>query len=92
MAEIICRQPNGKICRFSTIVDTITHYNMTDAQYIEFEVTRARERAMQRLASGLTEYDDMIARFEPRNMSRAEFNAIRCFMGEVINKSKSMKK
>ena len=29
MGAFISKQPNGLYCRFSTIVDTITHYNMT---------------------------------------------------------------
>lgn len=29
MGSFIAQQPNGLYCRFSTIVDTVTHYNMT---------------------------------------------------------------
>ena len=35
MAGMICRQPNGRLCRFSTIIDTVTHYNMTDEDYMQ---------------------------------------------------------
>lgn len=31
----ISRQPNGLLCRFSPVVESITHYNMTDEQYID---------------------------------------------------------
>lgn len=34
MGAFIARQPNGLLCRFSTIVDTITHYNMSEEDYI----------------------------------------------------------
>ena len=30
MGAFICKQPNGKYCRFSTVVDSITDYNMTE--------------------------------------------------------------
>lgn len=82
MSVLVCRQPNGKICRFSTVVDTITDYNLTDDEYIEMEAESARECAKRTLAEGLANYDDMIGRFEPTNMSRAEFYKIRCLMGE----------
>lgn len=35
MGAFICRQPNGLLCRFSTVVDCITHYNMTEDEYIK---------------------------------------------------------
>lgn len=35
MGSFIAQQPNGLYCRFSTIVDTVTHYNMTKDDYIE---------------------------------------------------------
>lgn len=34
MGAFIARQPNGLFCRFSTIVDTVTHWNMTDEDYL----------------------------------------------------------
>lgn len=35
MAGFVVRQPNGLLCRFSTVVDCPTNYNMTDEDYIE---------------------------------------------------------
>lgn len=35
MGSFIARQPNGLLCRFSSVVDTITDYNLTDEEYIE---------------------------------------------------------
>ena len=43
MGSFICRQPNGLLCRFSTVVDTVTHYNMTDEEYIQMKMEQARE-------------------------------------------------
>ena len=45
----IARQPNGLLCRFSTIVDAVTHINMTEEDYIEMCAERAREEARRDL-------------------------------------------
>lgn len=45
MGAFIARQPNGLYCRYSSIVDNITHYNMTEEDYIELCVERAKEEA-----------------------------------------------
>lgn len=34
MAGMIAKQPNGLYCRYSSIVDTITHYNFTKEEYL----------------------------------------------------------
>lgn len=45
MGSFIARQPNGLLCRFSTVVDCVTHYNMTDESYIELKAEQARRDA-----------------------------------------------
>lgn len=45
----IARQPNGLLCRFSTMVDAVTHINMTEEDYIEMCAERAREEAKRDL-------------------------------------------
>ena len=45
----IARQPNGLMCRFSTIVDAVTHINMSEEDYIEMCSERAREEAKRNL-------------------------------------------
>lgn len=45
MGAFIAKQPNGLYCLYSTIVDNITHYNMTEEDYIELCVERAKEEA-----------------------------------------------
>lgn len=47
MAGFIAKQPNGMYCRYSSIVDNITHYNMTEDDYIELVVSRAKEEARE---------------------------------------------
>lgn len=34
MAGMIVKQPNGLYCRYSSVVDTITHYNFTKEEYL----------------------------------------------------------
>lgn len=31
---MIAKQPNGLYCRYSSVVDTITHYNFTEEEYL----------------------------------------------------------
>ena len=31
--SFIARQKNGLLCRFSTVIDTVCDYNMTDEEY-----------------------------------------------------------
>ena len=45
MGAFIARQPNGLLCRWSSVVDNITHYNMTEDEYIEYCAEDAREKA-----------------------------------------------
>ena len=45
----IARQPNGLLCRFSSMVDAVTHINMTEEDYIEMCAERAREEAKRDL-------------------------------------------
>lgn len=47
MAGFIAKQPNGLYCRYSSIVDNITHHNMTEEDYIEFCIERAKEEARE---------------------------------------------
>ena len=49
MGSYIARQPNGRLCRFSTIVDAVTHINLTEEDYIELCAERAREEARRDL-------------------------------------------
>lgn len=45
----IARQPNGLLCRFSTVIDAPTHYNLTEKEYIELCAEQAREEARYNL-------------------------------------------
>lgn len=77
MGSFICRQPNGKLCRFSTVVDTITHYNMTDEEYIEMKAEQAREEAKDVIENYLKPFDWVDDFFLPNNMTEEEFERIK---------------
>lgn len=77
MGAFVCRQPNGKLCRFSTVVDSVTHYNMTDDEYIEMCAERAREDARDILEYGLKPYDWIDEYFMPGEMTQEEFDKIK---------------
>ena len=60
MGGFIARQPNGLLCRFSTVVDNITDYNMTDEEYIEMCAERGRQQARDVLEHNLHSYDEVL--------------------------------
>lgn len=76
MGAFICKQPNGLYCRFSTVVDTITDYNMTEDDYIELCVERAKEEAKDVLKNYIRPFDWVKEYFAPNNMSQEEFDKI----------------
>ena len=77
MGAFIVRQPNGLLCRFSTVVDCPTDHNMTDEEYIEMKAEQAREEARNTLSYHLKPYEWIEQYFAPHNMSCEEFNRIK---------------
>jgi hypothetical protein len=81
MGAYICKQPNGKFCRFSTVVDTVTNWNMTEQDYIDMCVADAIRRAKEVLANpepfGLVKYN-----FRPYNNTIEEFDGMLKEMGD----------
>ena len=76
MGAFIAKQPNGLYCRFSTIVDTVTDYNMTEEEYIELCAEKARKEARETLEHYLQPFDEVKRHFIPNNMTRKEFKKI----------------
>ena len=64
MAGFIAKQPNGLYCRYSSVVDNITHYNMTEEDYIEFCVERAKEEAREILEHAVP-FDRVVSALYP---------------------------
>lgn len=79
MAGFIARQPNGKLCRFSTVMDCVTEYNMTDEEYIELCMERAREEAEETIKNYIMPFQMVVARTVTgpgANMSKKEWQRI----------------
>lgn len=76
MGAFVTRQPNGLLCRFSSIVDCPTHYNMTDEEYIEMCAEKAREEAKDVLKNHLKPFEWLRDYFNPNNMTEEEFEKI----------------
>lgn len=73
MGAFICRQPNGLICRFSSVVDCPTHWNMTEEDYIEWYVNEARETAKRNIEKIYIPFKEVLEEFYPYNMTQEEF-------------------
>ena len=81
MGAFISKQPNGLYCRFSSVVDCPTHWNMTEEDYVEMCAERAREEAREVLKNRVKPFDWVIDNFTPMNMSGKEFQEILESMG-----------
>lgn len=89
MGAFIAKQPNGLYCRFSTIVDTVTHYNMTFDDYVnEVQMGRyGRDRksaeieAMETVNYYIKPFQEVIDRFVPNNQTTNEFEELLKEMG-----------
>lgn len=77
MGAFIAKQPNGLYCRFSTVVDCPTDWNMTAEEYIELYVEMAVKRAMEEakwtLKYHVRPFEWVTEYFVPNNMSESEF-------------------
>lgn len=73
MAGFIAKQPNGLYCRFSTVTDCPTNWNMTEEDYIKLRMEQAKEDAIYTLKNHLRPFDMVIDNFAPYNMTEEEF-------------------
>lgn len=76
MGAYIVKQPNGLYCRFSTVVDCPTHYNMTAEEYMDYCAERAREEAKWTLEHYLYPYENIKDDFQTTNMTLKEFGKL----------------
>lgn len=76
MAGFVARQPNGLLCRFSTVTDCPTHYNMTDEDYIKLCQKRAEDEARYVLGNCVMPFSWVTDQFCPNNMSKKKFSKI----------------
>jgi len=73
VGAFVAKQPNGLYCRFSTVVDCPTDWNMTADDYIEMCKEKAEKEARDVLANYLQPFDMVKDRFYPNNMTEEEF-------------------
>ena len=78
MGALIAKQPNGLYCRFSSVVDCPTHWNMTREDYLNNETgtVRSREEGEDILENYLHSFSEVIERFAPNNMTQKEFDEL----------------
>lgn len=80
MVSYIVKQPNGLYARFSTVVDTVTHINMTREQYIKMRVAEATKKAIEELDNPQP-FECILEDFIPSNHTVSEFNEMLDLMG-----------
>ena len=100
MSGIITKQPNGLYARFSTVVDTFTHMNMTAADYAK--VIQSREEEMNPIKAALEAKDiidnwlqpfgEVIKRWRNLNDSWDSFSLKLTMMGYPVTTVYSRKK
>ena len=80
MAGFIAKQPNGLYCRFSSIVDTVTHWDMTFDDYVVVIMERgynkkyATKEANEIIhGSYLRSFERVLESFRPANQTIEEF-------------------
>ena len=73
MGAFVAKQPNGLYCRFSTVIDCPTDWNMTEDDYIELCKERAEKEARNVLTNYLQPFEMVKDRFYPNNMTEEEF-------------------
>jgi hypothetical protein len=78
VGAFISKQPNGLYCRFSSIVDCPTHWNMTKEDYLNnvTETVTDREAAEIILEHWLVPFSEVIENFVPNNMTQDEFEEL----------------
>lgn len=89
MGGMIARQPNGLLCRVSSVIDAPTNYNMTEEDYIRLCIERGVEEAQREaknvLKNHICQFERALCRIrygEGTNMSEEEFDSFR----KAVNK------
>ena len=74
MAGFVSKQPNGLYCRFSSVMDCPTAWNMTREDYINMKMQEAKEDAEDVLDNYLKPFDMVMDMYYPNNMTKEEFD------------------
>lgn len=74
MGSFLAKQPNGLYCRFSSVVDCPTQWNMTQEAYVKYCKERAEEYANTVFKLGSVQPFSRVAElFRDINMTKEEF-------------------
>ena len=73
MAGFVSKQPNGLYCRFSSVTDCPTAWNMTREDYINMKMQEAKEDVEDVLDNYLKPFDMVVDLYYPYNMTKEEF-------------------
>lgn len=78
MGAFIAKQPNGLYCRFSSVVDCPTHWNMSRESYLNNHTgtVMQKESGEDILDNYLQPFSKVIESFVPNNISQEEFDEI----------------
>ena len=86
MGAFIAKQPNGLYCRFSSVVDCPTDWNMTEDDYIELCKSKAELEARDVLKNHLKPFEWVANNFSKINMTKDEFNNFLIEVNTTANK------
>ena len=74
--SFITRQPNGLLCRFSSVLDCPSHWNMTDEEYVAYKMELARDEARMTLKNQMMPFENVREEFLPNNMTTEMFEVV----------------
>ncbi len=89
MAGFVAKQPNGLYCRFSTVIDCPTDWNITAEYYIELCKQKAEKDARDVLENYLQPFEKVKDYFYPNNMTEKEFDK---FLQDVGDRPRTQQK
>ena len=84
MGAFVAQQPNGLYCRFSTIVDCPTHWNLTKEEYIQSRMDDLKEELELTFEHRLNPFEWVEEYFNTNNMSQTKFKRILKSMNEPV--------
>lgn len=89
--SFITRQPNGLLCRFSSVTDCPSHWNMTDEEYVAFRMEVARDEARMTLKNTMMPFENVREEFAPNNMTEEMFEVVMKQMELPVEDAKKQK-
>lgn len=76
IGAFIAQQPNGLFCRFSSVVDAPTHWNMTKEEYLSniTGTVHTKAEGIYILNNYLRPFSEVVEYFIPRIMTQKDFD------------------